>query len=105
MASFKFAKITTFRAPVTLITPGGEEQEFTAEFVYLDDKAWLEKQQLPTVDFLRAFWTGWRGIVGEDGAEIAYSDTMRDALLDHNYIAQPVVTAYSTARAGRRAKN
>lgn len=105
MARFKFAAITSFWAPVKVITPGGEEQEFEAQFVYLDDKGWAGKQQVPTLDFLREHWTGWQGIVGADERAIDYSVEKRDELLDHSFVALAVITAYREARMGQRAKN
>lgn len=105
MAKFRFAPITTFAAPVKVIKPGGEEQEFVAQFVYLDDKQWAEKGALPSLDFLRAHWIGWAGIVGDDDQEIAYSEAMREALLGHDYVSRAVLGAYITGRSGQRAKN
>jgi hypothetical protein len=105
MAKFRFASFTTFSAPVRLITPGGDEQEFTAEFVYLDDKQWAEKGTTPTLDFLRAHWTGWSGIVGDGDREIPFGPEQREIFLAHTYISQAVINAYIAARAGLRAKN
>lgn len=107
MAKFKFAKgLVRFWAPVTIITPGGDEQEFNAQFIYFDDKTWIAKTEKSTVgEILREIWTGWEGIVDDGDSELPFSTEARDALMLHSYIVQPVMAAYRAARDGLRAKN
>lgn len=102
---FKFIPVTTFWAPVKIVLPGGEEQEFEGEFVYIDDAAWVAAQKMTNGDFLRAHWTGWRGIVDEDDKALPFSEAQRELLLGHSYIAAGVLAGYATARQGLRAKN
>lgn len=102
---FKFVPIATFIAPVSVVTPGGEEQTFDAEFVYLDDAANEEASQLTIGELLRKVWRGWRGIQDESGRELPYSDAQREALMRHAFVVNRVFAAYTSARAGLRAKN
>jgi hypothetical protein len=105
MAKFKFEPIARFWAPVKIVRPDGAEQEFEAEFVYLDDAQWAELGTMKSVDFLARHWTGWRGVVGADDRELPFSEAQRDQLLSHSYITTQVIGAYVTARQGVRAKN
>jgi hypothetical protein len=105
MAKFKFAAIVNFWTTVTVTTPGGEQQEFEGQFVYLDDKQWDEKGKLPPLEFLQQHWVGWKGILDTDDQEIPFSPDQRDRLLGHAYIIQALLGAHGAARAGLRAKN
>lgn len=95
----------TFWAIVTVVTPDGDEQKFSAQFNYLDDKTWSEQSQKPAADFLRDNWIGWKGIVGEDKADVPFSPEQREIFLAHAYIGLPVIAAYSQSRQGIRQKN
>lgn len=108
---FRFAPIETFTAPVTVMTPGGEVQEFTATFLYRDNKAHAELLAKPVDECCRTIWKGWSGIETPDpsdagkSVELAYSDAQRDLLLEHAYVGNAVFGAYVRAREGLRAKN
>ena len=103
---FKFEAISTFKAPVTIITPGGEEQTFGATFLYLDDKANEEAVKLSNPEMLRQVWKGWDDDVTDgDGKPLPYSDAQLEVFLAHSFITNAVVSTYVLARMGRRAKN
>ncbi len=105
---FKFAEVFTFKEKVTIVTPGGEEQTFLGEFLYLDDKATEELVKLETAESLRQVWTGWSGIVfgeGDEEKELPYSAPQRELFLVHAYVTNAVLFAYLRARQGLRAKN
>ena len=103
---FKFETISTFQAPVTILTPGGEEQSFVATFLYLDDKANDEAVKLSNPDLLRQVWKGWDDDVTDgDGKPLPYSAAQMEIFLAHSFITNAVVSHYVLARMGRRAKN
>lgn len=108
---FKYLPIETFDAPVKIMTPGGEEHEFTATFSYLDDKAHAVLLEKSVEECCRTVWKGWSGIEAPDPNDasksivLAYSDAQRDLLLGHAYISNAVFGGYARARQGLRAKN
>lgn len=103
---FKFEPISTFTAPVTIVTPGGEEQSFVATFLYLDDKANDEAVKLGNADLLRQIWKGWNeDITDVDGKPLPYSSAQLELFLGHSFITNAVVLHYVRARMGLRAKN
>lgn len=102
---FKFEEIVTFRAPVAVTTPNGDQSTFTGIFRYLDDAAAGETAPLTNVELLRQVWAGWDGIVGPDDKPLPFGEAQRDLLLGHTYIHNAVAVAYVQARAGMRAKN
>lgn len=109
--TFKFAPIESFTAPVTIMTPGGETQDFSATFRYFDNKAHAEMAAKPIDEVCRMIWTGWSGIEAPDPADaaksvpLAFSEEQRDLLLTHAYIGNAVYSAYLRAREGLRSKN
>lgn len=103
---FKFKEIVTFKAPVTITTPGGEEQSFVGEFLYLDDQANDMAVKLGNEDLLRQVWKGWNeDIVGEDDKPLPFSEAQRELFLKHSFITNGVVLHYVRGRMGLRAKN
>lgn len=103
---FKFEPISTFKAPVTILTPGGEEQSFVATFLYLDDKANDEAVKLGNSDLLRKVWKGWDDDVTDgDGKPLPFSTEQLELFLEHSFITNAVVTHYVRSRMGLRAKN
>lgn len=105
---FRFEEIATFKTEVTVTLPGGDQQTFKGEFLYLDDKANDEAVKLGNEDLLRQVWKGWEGIVvGKDKEEqpLPFSEPQRELLLKHSYIHNAVVLHYVRARMGMRAKN
>lgn len=103
---FRFAQISTFKAPVTIMTPGGDEQKFVAEFLYLDDKANSEAVLLGNEELLRLVWKGWNDeIVDADDKPLPFSTEQRELFLKHSFITNAVVSDYVRARLGIRAKN
>jgi len=102
---FKFEEVFTFKETVTVITPGGVQQTFTAEFLYLDDKAIEEFVKLPNADGLRQVWKGWDGIVGPDDQPLPFSEPQRELFLGHAYITNAVLFSYLRGRQGLLAKN
>lgn len=102
---FKFVPIESFKTTVKLMLPTGEEQQFTATFAYLDDKAAEEVARLPAADLLRKVWTGWEDIVGPDDKPLPFAAEQRELFLGHAFIVNGVVLEYFRARQGLRAKN
>lgn len=102
---FRFEEISTFRAPVEVITPSGERQTFEGEFLYLDDKSNDEAVKLGNEDLLRQVWKGWAGIVGPDDKDLPFSTAQLELFLKHSYIHNAVVLHYVRGRMGLRTKN
>lgn len=103
---FKFEAISTFTAPVTILTPNGEEQSFVATFLYLDDKANDEAVKLGNDELLRQVWKGWDDdVVDGDGKPLPFSTAQLELFLKHSFITNAVVLHYVRARMGLRAKN
>ena len=103
---FKFAEITTFTAPVTIVTPSGEQQSFVGTFLYLDDAANGEAMKLGNEDLLRQVWKGWNDdIVGADDKPLPFSTAQLELFLKHSFITNAVVLGYVLGRLGQRAKN
>lgn len=102
---FKFAAIETFKAKVSVMTPAGEEQEFTAEYLYLDNAAAAELVKLEPDAMLRRVWIGWSDIVGPDDKPLPFSAEQRDRFIAHAYVNNAVAGEYYRSRQGLRAKN
>lgn len=106
MAKFKFVVPATFTAPVKVILPNGDQQEFTATFKYLADNEVEELLKKLVPEVLRSVWVGWgNDLVGDDDQPLPFSDETRDGLLDHSFVTSPVLDAFIAGRRGLRAKN
>lgn len=102
---FVFRTYFEFEAPVQVMTPWGEEQQFTGRFLYLDDKAFDALTQSDK-GLLEKVWIGWGDDIKDaDQQPIAWSIERRDELLGHQYVTQAVAVAYVKARRGMREKN
>jgi hypothetical protein len=102
---FRFEEIATFKTEVTVTLPGGDQQTFVGEFLYLDDEANDEAVKLTNPDLMRQVWKGWDGIVGADDKPLPFSEPQLELFLKHSYIHNAGVTAYVRGRQGLRAKN
>lgn len=101
---FKFQEISTFEAPVDVVTPSGDVQSFSGTFLYLDDAANAEAVKLSNEELLRQVWKGW-DILGPDDQPLPFSKAQLELFLKHAYIHNAVVLHYVRARMGQRAKN
>lgn len=99
---FDISDTVTFKAPVKVANPGGEPQEFTAEFKLIGVAA-LGKVELTTEEgtaaFLREVLVSVEGVKAPKGASVV------DALLDHPVARPRLVNAYFSAIAEAREKN
>lgn len=111
---FKLNQSATFRWPVevNVMTDGGKhtKQTFDADFLRLGQKqldelsSKVKANELTDADFVRRVVTGWHGVV-DDGAEVPFSASALDQLLDLPGLAASIVMAFGRAHAGIIAKN
>ncbi|MFN4017093.1 MAG: hypothetical protein ACK4JB_17275 [Reyranella sp.] len=103
---FKFSEITTFTAPVTIVTPSGESQSFVGTFLYLDDAANAEAVKLGNEDLLRQVWKGWdEDVAAAADKPLPISEAQLELIMKHSFITNAVVMGYVLGRLGQRAKN
>ncbi len=99
---FRVVEKFMFAAPVEVVVPGGEKQTFEAHFrVGCED---LEALQNPDAvdEALARTWTGWSGVVDEDGEEVPFDPGMRDRLLRFPFVRLAVIRALAAALGGSR---
>jgi hypothetical protein len=107
----KIAKEPTFRHQVTARVPidgGHEDQQFSVTFrvlpVSVMDGARLEEVG-GTGAFLQQAIVGLDDIVDEAGKPVAWSDALRDRVIDTPFLRQALIRAYFDGVAGAAAGN
>lgn len=122
--SFVLKQSTTYTWPVTLILPvdGGrrEKHTFEGEFKRLPQTRineivrqaramergrFDEDDVLEDQDAAKEILMGWSGVVDDDGAEIPFSDTLLDQLLEIPTVAGQIVRAWFESLEVAKRKN
>jgi hypothetical protein len=122
--SFVLKQSTTYTWPVTLILPvdGGrrEKHTFEGEFKRLPQTRineivrqaramergrFDEDDVLEDQDAAKEILVGWSGVVDDDGAEIPFSDTLLDQLLEIPTVAGQIVRAWFESLEVAKRKN
>jgi hypothetical protein len=108
---FKISQKPTYSWPVTVNLPvdGGkfEKQTFDAEFKRLTQsqiKAHLEANA-SDFDFGKDVLVGWKGVTDDSGAEVPFSESSRDQLLEIPAVSSAVTVAFYESIAGAKRKN
>ncbi len=98
---FKLAQSDSYSWPVKISIPadGGKylEQSFDAVFKRVPQskiKEMLESETMTDIDFCKEVLVGWKGITGDNQADVPFSDEARDKLLDVPAVATATVEAY-----------
>ncbi len=90
--------------PVKIQVPGLGAQEFEAQFADLGQDALsaFGSDAGGDADLCRRVLTGWRGVVDEQGAEVAFTSERMEALINRPYARRAIVEAFVGAILGRR---
>lgn len=113
---FKLNLTKTFRWPVKVSIPkdggGFETGTFDAVFKRLTRteneamSAAIADGTLPGIDATRQVLVGWTGVTEDDGADVPYSETNRDHLLNIPGVALAIFSVFTEANSGAaQAKN
>lgn len=109
---FKLSKSESYTWPVVVEVPqsGGKfgKETFDAEFKRLsqsDLKGMIEREGATDSDFCREIMIGWKGITDGSGAEVPFSLSARDELLDVPTVARAIAEAYLSSVSGAKRKN
>ncbi len=104
---FKIKQSDSYTWPVKFEVPvdggGFKAETFDGEFLRITQsrfKAMMESLT-PDREICREILIGWKGVIGEDGQEMPFSESARDKLLDIPLVAGAVVTAFLDAYTGR----
>ena len=112
---FVLSQSDNYKWPVTVELPGDGrpvKQNFDAVFKRLSQSE-IEKLVASVSDddtgayvtIARQILVGWKGVTDATGAELPYSETVRDQLLDIAGMAATVVQAFFASVAGGKRKN
>lgn len=104
---FKIKQSSSYTWPVKFDVPidGGtfRPETFDAEFRRIPQsgfKALLEALK-PDAEACREVLIGWKGVIGEDGQEMQYSESARDNLLEVPLVAGAIISAFIDSYTGR----
>ena len=108
---FRLSDSYSFWWPVTVKLPDPEKagkiisQTFEAEFQMIGSERLtaLDGESGDQHAVLKEVWTGWRGVVDEDGGEADFTFEGRDRCLDYAHVRLALYTAYLEASSGRAA--
>lgn len=111
---FKLQKVDFFTWPVTINVPTGQDGTFTKRTFRVKFKlktqsemdAAVEQLKANDVDILKDLLVGWPDgeIQDPDGNNLAYSEDIRDQLIDIPYVRTGLLEAYFKAANGQKAK-
>lgn len=109
---FKMQQSATYKWPVKISIPvdGGkyETQEFEANFKRLkrDEIVALKESDIDDTEAVKMVLLGWSGIVGEDGAEVPFSDENLVKLLNVTGVTTAIANSFFDSVTGAaKAKN
>ncbi len=109
---FKIALTETYEHPVIIEIPGDKKRhEFTGTFRRFsqsqlnDMREQITNSSLDDAQFCREVLVGWKGVRDEDGAEIEFSNSNLDKLLDIYPVANSIVAAFYNSISGAKLKN
>lgn len=108
---FTLAKERSYFWPVKIKVPidGGQfaDASFDCKFKLLDQARLVEVAMSGIGDdaFLREVMVDWKGVQDEQGRELPFSETARDAMIGIPYARDAIVLAYNEAISGSRRKN
>ena len=99
---FRVVEKFGFAVPVEVVLPDGEKQPFEARFSVGSED--LEELQDPAaIDAaLARVWTGWSGVVDENGEEVPFDEATRDRLLLFPFVRVAIIRALAAALGGSR---
>jgi len=108
---FTLSKIDTIKTRVDIVIPGdmGKTQkgDFVAEIKKLpvseakDIMQDVERGNLSDEELLSQYVVDIKGIRGEDGAEVQFSEEVLTQLVDMEYVRKPLVDAFLKVQFGR----
>lgn len=111
---FVLTKSASFYWPVTISIPqdGGTfaKQSFDAQFKRIKQSRIKEvndpnSASITDNDFCKEIMIGWRGVKGEDGQDIPFSEGALEEMIEMPLVAATIATAYFQALRGAKAKN
>lgn len=108
---FKIKQSATYFWPVTVFVPsdGGqfEKATFDAEFkrMTLDELQAMAEDDLDGKRTTSTILLGWKGVVGDDGEEIPFSETARDDMLAWSFVRTAVLNAFRESLVAAPRKN
>lgn len=109
---FVLAKEASYSWPVKVSTPkdGGtyEKSTFEVKFKRLQQsklRKVLKDEEATDASFCRDVVLDWKGVKDESGAEVPFSETALDQLLEIPGVAKSIVDAYLESVSGAKIKN
>lgn len=109
---FKITQSQSYTWPVKLALPvsGGKHDPatFDAEFKRLSLtqlEELLNREDSTYVRTAREILIGWKGVLDDQNAEVPFSETTRDALLEVPSVAAAIVQAFIASHSDAKRKN
>lgn len=112
---FAISQSTTYTWPVEIKLPadGGQytKHTFDAEFARTPQSeiekiiSGLTQSDLTDADVCTKILKGWKGITGDDGADLPFSPTTLAQVLDIPTVAMSIIKAWMESLTGARSKN